>query len=159
MKRYPMRAERASALHPLGAIGDPPFAALIVDPVHQRRGDRDRSPAPRSPVVRCPRHHRRTGSLRQGSRLSIACLDGACVELAIGPKKTRPYRPQNNGKIERFHRTLAEGWAFARHYNSEAAHRATLQAWLHHYNHHRPHTGIGKLPPISRLTNLPGQYT
>jgi transposase InsO family protein len=83
----------------------------------------------------------------------------ACAGLGIRPKKTRPYRPQTNGKIERFHRTLADGWAFARHYNSESARRAALPAWLHHYNHHRPHTAIGKHPPISRLTNLPGQYT
>jgi len=83
----------------------------------------------------------------------------ACLELGIRPKKTRPYRPQTNGKIERFHRTLAEGWAFSRHYNSESARRNALPAWLHAYNHHRPHTAIGKVPPITRLTNLPGQYS
>jgi transposase InsO family protein len=82
-----------------------------------------------------------------------------CVELGIKPKKTRPYRPRTNGKIERFHRTLADGWAFSRHYNSESARRAALPAWLHEYNHHRPHTAIGGKPPISRLTNLPGQYS
>jgi transposase InsO family protein len=81
-----------------------------------------------------------------------------CAELGITAKKTRPYRPQTNGKIERFHRTLADGWAFSRHYNSESARRAALPAWLHEYNHHRPHTAIGGKPPISRLTNLPGQY-
>lgn len=83
----------------------------------------------------------------------------ACRELGITPKKTRPYRPQTNGKIERFHRTLADSWAFSRHYNSESARRAALPAWLHEYNHHRPHTAIGAKPPISRLTNLPGQYS
>lgn len=83
-----------------------------------------------------------------------------CAELDIRPKKTRPYRPQTNGKIERFHRTLADGWAFNRHYNSESARRAALPAWLHHYNQHRPHTAIGKLPPITRLSSkLPGHYT
>jgi transposase InsO family protein len=82
-----------------------------------------------------------------------------CAELGIKPKKTRPYRPQTNGKIERFHRTLADGWAFSRHYNSESARAAALPAWLHEYNHHRPHTAIGAKPPISRLTNLPGQYS
>ena len=83
----------------------------------------------------------------------------ACVELGITPKRTRPYRPQTNGKIERFHRTLADGWAFKRFYATESARRNALPAWLHHYNHHRPHTAIGGQPPISRLTNLPGQYT
>ncbi len=82
----------------------------------------------------------------------------ACHELGITPKKTRPYRPQTNGKIERFHRTMAAGWAFKRFYASETARRRALPAWIHHYNHHRPHSAIGKVPPISRLTNLPGQY-
>jgi transposase InsO family protein len=82
----------------------------------------------------------------------------ACAELGIKPKKTRPYRPQTNGKIERFHRTLASGWAFSRHYNSESARRAALPGWLHEYNHHRPHTAIGGKPPVTRLTNLPEQY-
>jgi transposase InsO family protein len=81
-----------------------------------------------------------------------------CAELAITPKRTRPYRPQTNGKIERFHRTLADGWAFRRFYASESARRNALPAWIHHYNHHRPHTGIGRATPISRLTNLAGQY-
>ena len=83
----------------------------------------------------------------------------ACAELGITPKRTRPYRPQTNGKIERFHRTMADGWAFRRFYASESARRKALPAWLHQYNHHRHHTAIGKAPPISRLTNVPGQYT
>ncbi|WP_375504948.1 IS481 family transposase [uncultured Jatrophihabitans sp.] len=82
-----------------------------------------------------------------------------CAELGIVHKRTRPYRPQTNGKIERFHRTLAQGWAFRRFYNSETARRKALPAWLHFYNHHRPHTAIGKVPPINRLTNVPGQYS
>ncbi|WP_213817155.1 IS481 family transposase, partial [Glaciihabitans sp. dw_435] len=93
-----------------------------------------------------------------GSAYKSHAWRDTCSELNIKPKKTRPYRPQTNGKIERFHRTLAEGWAFSRHYNSESARRAALPAWLHEYNHHRPHTAIGAKPPISRLTNLPGQY-
>jgi transposase InsO family protein len=82
-----------------------------------------------------------------------------CVELGITAKRTRPYRPQTNGKIERFHRTMAEGWAFKKFYNSESARRAALPAWLHEYNHHRPHTALGRSAPITRLTNLTDQYT
>jgi transposase InsO family protein len=82
----------------------------------------------------------------------------ACAQLAITPKRTRPYRPQTNGKIERFHRTMADGWAFRRMFLSESARRKALPAWLHEYNHHRPHTAIGARPPITRLTNLSGQY-
>jgi transposase-like protein len=81
-----------------------------------------------------------------------------CTALAITPKRTRPYRPQTNGKIERFHRTLG-AWAFDRFYPSEADRRAALPAWLHDYNHHRPHTAIGRQAPITRLTNLSGQHT
>ena len=60
--------------------------------------------------------------------------------------------------IERFHRTLADGWVFSRFYTNESARRNALPAWLHEYNHYRPHTAIGGRPHISRLTNLPGQY-
>ncbi|WNV74730.1 IS481 family transposase [Geodermatophilus sp. DSM 44513] len=83
----------------------------------------------------------------------------ACAELGIAAKRTRPYRPQTNGKVERFNRTMTSEWAFAQLFTSEADRRAAFPGWLHAYNHHRPHTGIGGHPPISRLTNLPGQYS
>ena len=82
-----------------------------------------------------------------------------CAELGIAVKKTRPYRPQTNGKIERFHRSMAEGWAFKKFYNSESARRAALPAWIHEYNHHRPHSAVGKAAPITRLNNLAGHHT
>ena len=81
-----------------------------------------------------------------------------CTELGVTPKRTRPYRPQTNGKIERFHRTLADGWAYSRHYPGESTRRKALAGWLHEYNHHRPHTATDRHPPITRLTNLSGQY-
>jgi transposase InsO family protein len=81
-----------------------------------------------------------------------------CTAMGITHKRTRPYRPQTNGKIERFHRTLADGWAYARFYDSEHQRRSALPDWLHFYNHHRAHSAIGALPPISRLTNLPGHH-
>ncbi|KRE29432.1 transposase [Agromyces sp. Soil535] len=81
----------------------------------------------------------------------------ACAALGVTHKRTRPYRPQTNGKIERFHRTLADGWAYARFYGSETERREALPAWIHFYNHHRTHSAIGG-PPISRLNNLPGHH-
>ena len=83
----------------------------------------------------------------------------ARADLHIASDAPAPYRPQTNGKIERFHRTMAGEWAFARHYPNERTRRSALPAWLHTYNHHRQHSAIGKVPPITRLTNLPGQYT
>jgi transposase InsO family protein len=94
-----------------------------------------------------------------GSAYKSHAWHDACHQLGIRPTKTRPYRPQTNGKVERFHRTLADGWALSRFYNSEQARHKALPAWLHHYNHHRPHTATGGNPPITRLTNVPGQYT
>ncbi|MCW0213500.1 MAG: integrase core domain-containing protein, partial [Pseudonocardia sp.] len=81
-----------------------------------------------------------------------------CAELGVSPRRTRPYRPQTNGKIERFHRTLADRWAFRRLYSSESQRRKALPAFLHEYNHHRPHTALGGRPPMTRLTNLSGQH-
>jgi transposase InsO family protein len=82
-----------------------------------------------------------------------------CAELGIKHSRTRPYRPQTNGKIERFHRTMSHGWGYARCYGSESERRQALPTWLHEYNHHRPHTACGNKPPITRLTNLLGQYS
>ena len=77
-----------------------------------------------------------------------------CHELGVKHKRTRPYRPQTNGKIERPHRTLADGWAYARCYTSEAERHSEFDGWPHYYNHHRPRTVCGNQPPFSRLTNV-----
>ncbi len=73
-------------------------------------------------------------------------------------RRTRPRRPQTNGKVERFNRTLLEEWAYVRPYDSEAERVAALDDWLHLYNHHRHHTAVGG-PPVSRVNDLPGHYS
>ena len=69
---------------------------------------------------------------------------------------TRPYRPQTNGKVERFNRTLVAEWAYADTYDGEAARARQYPGWLHHYNHHRPHSALGGLTPAEVVRNLTG---
>jgi transposase InsO family protein len=69
---------------------------------------------------------------------------------------TRPYRPRTNGKVERFHQTLAREWAYGLAYRSHHERNQALPHWLHHYNRARPHSAIGDRPPISRVHNLRG---
>lgn len=92
-----------------------------------------------------------------------ACYRSHAFAAALGDtvkhRRTRAYRPQTNGKVERFNRTLATEWAYATGYASDDARTATYDAWLHHYNHHRPHTGIGGHTPASRVHNLPRNYS
>ena len=67
-------------------------------------------------------------------------------------------RPQVNGKVERFNRTMLDECAYAAVYRSEAARTRALARWVHSYNHHRSHSSIGGRPPITRVTNVPGDY-
>lgn len=90
-----------------------------------------------------------------------SCYRSRVFAAALGDIKhvwTRPYRPQTNGKVERFNRTLAQEWAYATTYRSDEARAAAYPAWLHHYNHHRPHTGIGGQVPSDRVHNLTRNY-
>ena len=85
----------------------------------------------------------------------------ACRALGIRHLRTRAYRPQTNGKAERFIRTLLGGWAYGAIYRSSKERTAALDGWLWHYNHHRRHSALGHQPPIVRLserTNLLGTY-
>ena len=86
------------------------------------------------------------------SRVFAAVL----AEAGIKHKRTRPYRPQTNGKVERFNRILQEEWAYSKAYSSEAERQACYQDFLEHYNHSRPHTALNGASPASRVTNVPG---
>ena len=70
--------------------------------------------------------------------------------------KTKPYRPRTNGKVERFHQTMAREWAYGLAYDSHRDRAAALPHWLEHYNHARPHSSLGDRPPISRVHNVCG---
>jgi transposase InsO family protein len=83
----------------------------------------------------------------------------ALAQTGIVHKRTRPYRPQTNGKVERFNRTLLDEWAYAQPYRTEQERRDAYPAWLHTYNHHRGHTALKGQPPASRVPNLTGQNT
>ena len=82
----------------------------------------------------------------------------ACKTLGIRHLRSRPYRPQTNGKAERFIRTLLSGWAYGAIYRTSHERTAALDGWLWHYNHRRKHAAIGRQPPVTR-TNLLGSYT
>jgi len=93
-----------------------------------------------------------------GSAYVSARFALACRALRIRHLRTRPYRPQTNGKAERFIRTLLEGWAYGAIYRSSEERTGTLDGWLCYYNHRRRHSALGRQPPVSR-TNLLGSYT
>ena len=90
-------------------------------------------------------------------RSSVHAL--ACKALGIRHLRTRPYRPQTNGKAERFIRTMLGGWAYGALYRDSTERTAALDGWLFHYNHRRRHSALGHQPPITRLTNPLGTYS
>jgi transposase InsO family protein len=83
---------------------------------------------------------------------------------AVAHKRTRPYRPQTNGKVERFHRILLEEWAYVRDWHTDDERRVAYDGFIHFYNHHRSHGSLGWASPIDTLTrcsrdNLPAEHS
>ena len=97
-----------------------------------------------------------------GSAYRSALHSIACRALGIRHLRTRPYRPQTNGKAERFIRTMLGGWAYGAIYRDSRERTAALAGWLDFYNHRRPHGALSHKPPIARLherNNLLGSYS
>lgn len=80
-------------------------------------------------------------------------------EAGVSHRRTRPYRPQTNGKVERFNLTLKWEWAYARPYETNASRTGAFQRWLHDYNYHRPHMAHAGRPPISAMNNVPRKHS
>jgi transposase InsO family protein len=84
---------------------------------------------------------------------------GALAEIGAEARFTRRYRPQTNGKAERFNRTMIEECLYAQAFDTGEQRATALTDWLHTYNHHRGHTALGGQPPITRVNDLPGHYS
>ena len=93
-----------------------------------------------------------------GSNFRSRVFAEQLAERAIKHRRTRPYRPQTNGKVERFNRTMADEFLYSFTFRSENERRRRLDRWVHDYNHHRNHTAIGG-PPATRVHNVCGSYT
>ncbi len=93
-----------------------------------------------------------------GSNFRSMVFADQLAERAIKHRRTRPYRPQSNGKVERFNRTMADEFLYSFTFRSENQRRRRLDRWVHDYNHHRNHTAVGG-PPASHVHNVCGSYT
>jgi transposase InsO family protein len=101
-------------------------------------------------------------------RTAVSCPDNAwaytrsrafrelLAKREIKHLTTKPYRPRTNGKVERFHQTMAREWAYGLIYQSHRDRADALPHWLEHYNQHRPHSSLGDRPPVSRVHNVCG---
>jgi transposase InsO family protein len=87
-----------------------------------------------------------------GSAFRAKSFSRECTSLSLKHRFTRPYRPQTNGKAERFIQSALREWAYGFVYNDSDERQAMLHEWNHHYNWHRPHQGIGGRAPMSRLS-------
>ena len=160
------------------SAGRPPHTPTARARLRPLRGDRRRSeptigrrPGPRRerrPARRSRSRRRWPSSLPTGSRVERVLTDNgwayrsAAYRAVLGERRhsrTRPYRPQTNGKAERFIGTLVREWAYARPYRSNAERLAALPAFVDFYNHRRPHTALGGLSPSAVVNNVRGDHS
>jgi len=144
------------------------FAHAIVDD-HSRLAYVELHDDERAPTVTGFVQRALAWFARRGIRVRRLMTDGAwaytrnlsladlLAERRVRHLVTRPYRPQTNGKVERFHQTMAREWGYGMLYLSHRHRQRALRYWLDHYNERRPHSALGGQAPISRVRNLCGQ--
>ena len=169
-RRLVERCRTRPIAHVAAEMGISPACASKWVNRWRRHGDvglRDRSSAPRHSPNATPawvieqieawrREHK--GSAQMAHLDDFARIVGTRTRH----QKTKPYTPRHNGKVERYHRILAEEVLYAREFTSEDERAAAISVWTIHYNYHRPHSGAGGQPPASRLrggvTNVRPSY-
>jgi transposase InsO family protein len=117
------------------------------------RGDGALTSAEREELARLRRGCRRLREDVEILKRATAFFADTAAGLGIRLKHPRPYRPQTNGKVERYNRTVLNEWAYARLYRSNPDRRRALGRFLSFYNHRRPHTALGGLTPMAVLVN------
>jgi transposase InsO family protein len=142
------------------------YLHIAID-VHSRLAYTEALNDERAATCAAFRHRARAFFANHGITVRAVLTDNAWTDRrtqfnaalnGIEHRYIRPHTPRTNGKVEHFHRTLADEWAYIRPYNSEAERLAALDDWLHTYNHHRHHTAISG-PSITRVNDLPVHYT
>ena len=138
--------QRAGWRYVHSAIDDRTRPGLLRDPHQRDRRHRRRVLATGRGLLRPLRDRLREGPHRQRPLLPLQRLRQALKDTRTSPRRTRAYRPQTNGKVERFHRILNEEWAYARDWASDTQRCDAHQRFMHHYNEHRPHGALGWTP-------------
>ena len=93
-----------------------------------------------------------------GSCYRSGAFASTLADAGVHHRFTRPYRPQTNGKVQRFNLSLKWEWAYARPYETNASRTEELSRWLHHYNYHRPHMALSGRAPITLVNNVPRKH-
>ncbi len=154
---------RSRAARPAGSSSTSPSTTTAASPTPRccptrKQQPRSASSAAPSPSTAATASTSKRVLTDNGAAYISTVARARLPPLGIRHLRTRPHRPQTNGKAERFIRTLLNGWAYGAIYRSSRERTAALDGWLWHYNHRRRHSALGHQPPVTR-TNLLGSYS